>query len=418
MYGLPVAGASFRSYLALHLRELGYKPCKADPDVHMRTAVKKNGDIYWQYMLAYVDDLLCCGEDPMLQMKLIEGKFTLKDGTVEEPCMYLGADIYQRKIEHSDDPYKTRWAMSSTNYTRKAIAEVERVIGTEAYGYTCLPKNIKSPLAYEYRPEIDPTPELDHEKQNYYQGLIGVLRWICELGRLDIIMPVSLMSRYLAQAREGHLNQAFHIFGYLKEHSRSMLLFDDTLPDVAESRFHECDWSEFYPGAKEVMPPDMPEARGKSVRVTCFVDADHAGCKETRRSHTGVLIFVNRAPILWYSKRQSTVETSTFGSEIIALRIAIEMVEGLRYKLRMMGVNIDGPCDMFCDNNSVVQNVSRPESPLKKKHNSVAYHKARESIAAGIIRIAKEDGTTNIADILTKLMKGPRLKELAFRCMW
>ena len=93
MYGLPVAGASFRLYLALHFCDLGYKPCKADPDVHMRAAVKKTGKKYYQYMLAYVDDLLCCSEDPGLQMKLIEGKFTLKDGTVEEPTLYLGADI-------------------------------------------------------------------------------------------------------------------------------------------------------------------------------------------------------------------------------------------------------------------------------------------------------------------------------------
>ena len=62
--------------------------------------------------------------------------------------------------------------------------------------------------------------------------------------------------------------------------------------------------------------------------------------------------------------------------------------------------------------------VSRPESPLKKKHNAIAYHKARESIAAGILRIAKEDSKTNIADILTKLLKGPTLRELSAKCMW
>jgi hypothetical protein len=420
MYGLPVAGASFRAYLASHLRTLGYVPCRADPDVHMRTAVMKNGDKYYQYMLAYVDDLLCCGEDPKSQMNMIQGKFTLKDGTVEEPTLYLGADVEKFYISESDDPLKIRWAMSSTNYTKKAVAEVERELATAAYGFSCLPtRGIKTPLASEYRPELDSSPELDHKQQNYYQGLIGVLRWICELGRLDILMPVSLMSRYLAQAREGHLNQAFHMFAYLKQYGRSRLVFDDTCPEVADTRFHECDWTEFYPDAAEVIPPDMPEARGKSVKMTCFVDADHAGCKETRRSHTGVMIFINRAPILWFSKRQTTVETSTFGSEIVALRIAIEMVEGLRYKLRMMGVPIDGACDVFCDNESVVKNTTRAESPIKKKHNSIAYHKARECIAAGTIRIAKEDGVTNVADLLlTKLLKARTLKDLSERCMW
>ena len=197
-----------------------------------------------------------------------------------------------------------------------------------------------------------------------------------------------------------------------------MLVMDDTYPDFDESRFNKCDWSEFYPDAKEIMPPDMPEAYGKLVCMTCYVDADHAGCNETRRSHTGIIIFVNRAPILRFSKRQTTVETSTFGSEIVALRIAIEMIEGLRYKLRMMGVQIDGPCNLFCDNESVVKNTTRPESPIKKKHNSVAYHKARESIASKICRIAKEDRASNVADIFTKLMPNARLMELAGMCMW
>ena len=418
MYGLPVAGASFRAYLAKHLRELGYTPCKADPDVHMRPAVKKNGDLYYQYMIAYVDDLLCCGEDPEVQMKMVQQKFTLKEGTVVEPTLYLGADIGKHYIEGSEDPQKIRWYMSSTKYATKAVAEVERELGTHKYGYTRLPKGIHSPLSAGYRPEQDATAELDYQQQNYYQGLIGVLRWICELGRLDILMPVSLLSRYLAQAREGHLNQVFHIFAYLKEHHQSKLVFDDGLPDIGEGRFQQCDWSEYYPDAQEVLPPDMPKARGRAVQMTCFVDADHAGCRKTRRSHTGVIIFINRAPILWFSKRQATVETSTFGSEIVAMRIAVEMVEGLRYKLRMMGVPIDGACDVLCDNDSVVKNVTRPESPIKKKHNSVAYHKARESIAAGIIRVAKEDGKTNVADLFTKLLYGQSLRDMVERCMW
>ena len=60
-------------------------------------------------------------------------------------------------------------------------------------------------------------------------------------------------------------------------------------------------------------------------------------------AHTGVILYINRAPIIWYSKRQNTVESSTFGSEFIAMKIAVELIEGLRYKLRMMGVPIKDP---------------------------------------------------------------------------
>jgi hypothetical protein len=90
--------------------------------------------------------------------------------------------------------------------------------------------------------------------------------------------------------------------------------------------------------------------------TTCYVDADHAGYRATRRSQTGVLIFIIRAPILWYSKRQNTVETNTFGSEFVAAEVAVAMIEGLRYKLRMMGIEVDGPTSMFCDNEAVVTN--------------------------------------------------------------
>ena len=195
-------------------------------------------------------------------------------------------------------------------------------------------------------------------------------------------------------------------------------MFDDSEPIFDDRAFHKCDWSELYPGAGGPDPPGMPPARGKKVCMTCFAGAGHAGCKETRRSHSGVIIFVNRAPIVWYSKRQNTVETSTFGSEIVAMRIAIELIEGLRYKLRMMGVGIEGECDVFCDNESVTKNVTRPESPLKKKHCAVSYHKAREAIAAKIIRVAKICGKVNLADLLTKLLSGPTLRDLVGMVMW
>ncbi len=87
----------------------------------------------------------------------------------------------------------------------------------------------------------------------------------------------------------------------------------------------------------------MPEPLGHSVTTTCYVDADHAGCKATRRSHTGLIMYVNRAPIVWFSKRQNTVESSTYGSEYIALKTAVDLIEALRYKLHMFGIPLGGP---------------------------------------------------------------------------
>jgi hypothetical protein len=229
-------------------------------------------------------------------------------------------------------------------------------------------------------------------------------------------MPISLMSSYMATPHEGHLEQLLHIFGYLKSHDRSRLVYDDTTPSFDESRFTKCDWSEYYPGAEDPLPPNMPQPRGKSVMVSCYVDADHAGCRVTCHSHTGILILVNHAPVLWLSKRQNMVETSTFGSEFIALNMALEMVERLRYKLRMLGVPMEGATNVFCDNESVVKNSSRPDLTLKKHHNAIAYHCCRKAQVAGIIRIAFEPSEINLAN--SKLLAAPQLKQLCQMILW
>ena len=83
------------------------------------------------------------------------------------------------------------------------------------------------------------------------------------------------------------------------------------------------------------------------------------------------------------SKRQNTVEISTFASEFVALRVAKELVESLAYKLRMFRIPIDGPAIFFCDDEAGVHIASFSESTLKKKLCSIKYHRAREAVAAG-----------------------------------
>ena len=132
------------------------------------------------------------------------------------------------------------------------------------------------------------------------------------------------------------------------------------------------------------------------------MDSDHAGDKITRRSHTGILLYINSAPISWYSKKQTTVESSTYGSEFVALRLASEQIISLRYKLRMFGIPINGYANVFCDNESVFKNASFAESRLKKKHNSICFHRVRECVASMILMPFKVGTNFNLSDILTK----------------
>ena len=111
---------------------------------------------------------------------------------------------------------------------------------------------------------------------------------------------------------------------------------------------------------KEAIPPNMPKPCGNSVSTHFCVDSNHTGNKVTCRSQKGILIFVNKAPTIAFSKHKNTVETGTFGSEFTALKNAVQLVEDLRYKLRMFGVPIEGLTNVLCDNELVYKNVYKP----------------------------------------------------------
>ena len=269
-------------------------------------------------------------------------------------------------------------------------------------------KNYSAPNPFssvQYRPELDTSVECTDSQVSFYQNLIGVLRWIVELGRIDIAYEVSVLSTYLAAPRTGHLLQALHIFKHLEIHSDNDLAFDPAYQNVSginEINFRRAEMKSIYVDAEEDLPPNAPPSRGRPVQVNCFVDSDHAGNRITRRSHTGILLFCNSAPILWHSKRQKTVESSTFGSEFVALRVATDLIVSFRYKLRMMGIPVDGPAQVFCDNESVWKNAAIAESKLRKKHNTICFHRVRECVASGIIFPFKVESRHNLSDILTK----------------
>jgi hypothetical protein len=100
------------------------------------------------------------------------------------------------------------------------------------------------------------------------------------------------------------------------------------------------------------------------------------------------------------------VETSVFGAEFVAMKNGMETVRGLRYKLRMMGIPVDGPAYVYGDNMSVIHNTQRPESMLKKKSNSVCYHYCRESVAMNESVTGHVPTKQNMADLCTKVIPG------------
>ena len=146
----------------------------------------------------------------------------------------------------------------------------------------------------------------------------------------------------------------------------------------------------------------MPGPLCDEMAVTMLVDSDHAHDKKTRRSITGMIILVGRTPVYTSSKRQGAVETSTYGAEFTAMRMAVEETIAIRSSLRSLGVRVETASYILGDNMGVIQNTTISSSLLKKKHVAISYHRVREAVAAGMVFPLKIGTKDNWSDALTK----------------
>ena len=249
-----------------------------------------------------------------------------------------------------------------------------------------------------------------------YQMLIGMAQWACTIGRLDIAFAVSSLSRFSAAPRVHHLELALHLFGYLKKYPSRRIVIDSRPlvidDELRRDSFHP-DFLEDYPDANEDVGTDFPEAFGPELETSVFFDADHAHDHVTRRSISGLLVFVGSTPVLWQSKGQDCIATSTYCAEFMAMRSAVEESISIRYMLRCLGIPVTRPTDLFGDNFGVIQSAEIPEGELKKKHIAISYHYVREAIAGKIVNAHWCKSRENFADICTKALGSTIFDELA-----
>jgi hypothetical protein len=386
------------------MRHLDFISCPADPDVWMRPAKRSDGSDYYEYILLYTDDALVVSENAEQVLRNELGRyFTLKEESIGPPKIYLGGHVRKVQLENGVEC----WAFSSSQYVQAAVKNVEEYLSKRDNVNWKLPAKAETPMQTSYRPELDVSPELQPTDAAYYMSLIGMLRWIVELGRVDVCLECSMLSSHLALPREGHLYQLFQVFAYLKKYHNTEMVYDPSDPCINESEFELKDWtsSEFgHIEGKEELPPNMPTPRGRGFVINAKVDADHASDTVTRRSRTGFFVYLNCAPVYWLSKKQTSCESSSFGSEFVAMKQCCEYLRGLRYKLRMMGIPVVGPAYIHGDNQSVLASCGIPDSILKKKSQSIAYHFVREGAARDEWRTSYVNTHDNESDLLTKLL--------------
>ena len=336
LHGTCSGGARWHDRLFDILQELKFKPSKADPDAWMRP---EPGGTCYEYIAVYVDDLAIAAKDPQAFCNELKKKYNLK-------LKGVGPLEYHLGCTYKKDPDGTL-AADPRRYVNKILESYERMFKEK-------PRKSRPPLEGGDHPELH-TPELCEHQTNQFQTLLGQLQWLISPGHFDIAVHVMSLSRFRAQPREGHLDRAKRIVGYLLFLPDGAIRFRTGEPDFSSLNDQEYDWTRsVYSGACEQIPHDIPKPLGEHGQTTHYVDANLHHDHATGKAVTAVLHFLNQTPIDAYSNR----------------------------------------------------------------HHLVSYHRVKEAIAPKYISFHWKDGKSNPADILSKHWEfatvWPMLKPILF----
>ena len=210
----------------------------------------------------------------------------MKEASIGEPDVYLGGEF--RNVEL--DTGEVCWAFSSSQYVQESCKNVRnhlKLRNGENKLQDCkyhLPKIAPSPITTDYQAEIDISPYLNAVDDVYYQSLIGVVRWMVELGQVDICTEVPMLSSCLALPREGHMLQLFRMFSYLEMQHNCDMFFDHTVPAIDKADFSKENWDNtaYYNKRgklKEEIPTNLSTSLGKGFTMRVYIDLDHTGIK-------------------------------------------------------------------------------------------------------------------------------------------
>ncbi|XP_072056322.1 secreted RxLR effector protein 161-like [Arachis hypogaea] len=201
-----------------------------------------------------------------------------------------------------------------------------------------------------------------------YRRLIGRLMCLTISG-LDITYAVSSLSQFLSQSRTAHLYALHHLLRYIRGTVGQDLLF----------------------------------STNSEKRLMAYVDADLAGCPNTRRSITRFCVFIGDSLVAWRSKKQTTVSRSFAESEYRAMAAATAELTWLKGLL--FDFQIDVPFSMlFCDSQSTIHIASNPTFHERTKHIEVDCHFVREKVDAEFIKLIHVRTQHQLADVFTKLV--------------
>ena len=207
IYGLKYAGSSFISFISHRLDGMGFTFCVADTDVWRRPEVKSEGTYYYEYVMTYVDYIIDFSMDSVCILEDIERFLSIKNDNIYLPSDYLGVVIFNNTVDDVNF-----WTISGKKYFKAVLDNVVEGLRSNTYLMT---SKVVTTMEQLCLPDMDTSKKLDTTGVQYYQYLIGILCWATELGWVNLLHGVSILSQYQDSTRFGHLDEVIHIFSLL-----------------------------------------------------------------------------------------------------------------------------------------------------------------------------------------------------------
>jgi len=382
LYGLKQAPRRWHEKLKERLVEGDFEQSQADPGLFFR----KFSSTERSFLLTYVDDMLvfCKDLDEVQAVKQHLGKmFKMHD--LGEVTHFLGAKVtrdWERGTISLSMKVKIDELLESFNMTncQPKATPMER-------GFVITAKEAQEKGLIEGNKNKGSGVALP--KKNRYGELIGSLLYLANSVRPDIALAVGILSRYRGNPTTAHMEAAKRVLAYLKGTSDLELVFGGNQPGM-----------EAFVDANYI----------DKANVEVFVDADYAGCLDTRKSTSGYVIKVNGGAVHWGSKKQKSVASSTVESEYIAFHAVAKELEWFRVLMRELGQERKS-VKVLGDNQGCLSNLRNPIPSSYVKHIDVSYHMVRQCVMAGHIDPEYVPSAQNVADVFTKPLEKAKFEQ-------
>ncbi|KAE8218105.1 hypothetical protein CF319_g7952 [Tilletia indica] len=356
LYGLKQSGRQWNTKFHKQLIKRGYVQCKSEPCVYVR---RIGGSI--RIALIYVDDVLIVAPteaEVAVEKDWLKATFDVTDGGPLRHFLGLKITREGNKI-----------IMSQRSYIKAVLERFNLSFEKPASTPTMDKAPQRAPVDYE--------PSRDAIR--LFAAMVGCLKWIAQTIRPDLMFACGVLSRFQARPMPEHMDAAKRTMRFLRKTADEDLVYQ--------------------PGTDSI------------PRLAGFADADFAGDTETSRSTTGFVFYIHGNPISWASRLQVSVSMSTVEAEYIALAEGLREGLWLRNLLSELGYPAQVPFELHTDNEGTRSIADNPEAHKRTKHIALHYHAVRERVNQGEIAVVRVNTDDNPADVSTKHLPGPKLRE-------